>query len=116
MKPGGRYIDATVGSGGHARGLLVTSAPDGELLGIDADPLALQGSSWYNRRLYRRRFDKGHLYPDYDRLFYRLFILSSCLSQGIDNLKNHAIIMSTILMRGNKKKEVVSHEKNLGNG
>jgi len=41
IEPGGRYIDATVGGGGHARGILVASAPDGQLLGIDADPVAL---------------------------------------------------------------------------
>ena len=41
IKPGGRYIDATVGGGGHARGILVASTPDGELLGIDVDPLAV---------------------------------------------------------------------------
>ena len=41
IKPGGRYIDGTVGGGGHARGILVASAPDGELLGIDADPMAV---------------------------------------------------------------------------
>jgi 16S rRNA (cytosine1402-N4)-methyltransferase len=41
VKPGGRYIDGTVGGGGHARGILVASAPDGELLGIDADPMAV---------------------------------------------------------------------------
>jgi 16S rRNA (cytosine1402-N4)-methyltransferase len=41
IKPGGRYIDATVGGGGHASGILVASAPDGDLLGIDADPMAV---------------------------------------------------------------------------
>ena len=41
IKPGGHYIDATVGGGGHARGILMASAPDGELLGIDADPTAV---------------------------------------------------------------------------
>ncbi|HID87122.1 MAG TPA: 16S rRNA (cytosine(1402)-N(4))-methyltransferase RsmH [Anaerolineae bacterium] len=40
-RPGGRYIDATVGGGGHARGLLEGSSPDGRLLGIDADPMAI---------------------------------------------------------------------------
>jgi len=39
---GGRYIDGTVGLGGHAQGLLEASAPDGELLGLDADPQALE--------------------------------------------------------------------------
>jgi len=41
IRPGGRYIDGTVGGGGHAHGILMGSAPDGELLGIDADPMAV---------------------------------------------------------------------------
>jgi 16S rRNA (cytosine1402-N4)-methyltransferase len=40
-RPGGRYIDATLGAGGHAAGILDASSPDGALLGIDADPHAL---------------------------------------------------------------------------
>lgn len=38
---GGRYIDGTVGAGGHAAGILEKSAPDGELLGLDRDRAAL---------------------------------------------------------------------------
>lgn len=41
-RPGGVYIDGTLGAGGHARGLLERSAPDGRLLGIDQDAQALQ--------------------------------------------------------------------------
>ena len=40
-KAGGRYVDGTLGAGGHARGVLEASAPDGQLLGLDVDPQAL---------------------------------------------------------------------------
>ena len=38
---GGRYVDGTLGAGGHARGIMEASAPDGQLLGLDVDPQAL---------------------------------------------------------------------------
>jgi len=38
----GRYIDATVGAGGHTRGILESTAPSGEILGLDLDPEALE--------------------------------------------------------------------------
>jgi len=40
-RPGERYIDCTVGGGGHAEGVLLRSSPTGQLLGLDADPAAL---------------------------------------------------------------------------
>ena len=40
-KSGGRYVDGTLGAGGHARGIMEASAPDGQLLGLDVDPQAL---------------------------------------------------------------------------
>ncbi len=40
-KSPGRYIDGTLGAGGHAAGILTELAPDGQLLGFDLDPQAL---------------------------------------------------------------------------
>ena len=37
IKPGGRYIDCTVGTGGHSSEILRRSSPGGQLLGFDAD-------------------------------------------------------------------------------
>lgn len=39
--PGGHYIDGTAGGGGHTAALLERSAPDGRVLAIDTDRLAL---------------------------------------------------------------------------
>ena len=41
-KPGGVYIDATCGLGGHTEAILEASAPDGRVLAIDRDPFAIQ--------------------------------------------------------------------------
>jgi 16S rRNA (cytosine1402-N4)-methyltransferase len=38
---GGGYIDGTLGGGGHTAAILARSAPEGKVLGIDTDPLAL---------------------------------------------------------------------------
>ena len=40
-QPDGRYLDATLGAGGHAAGILQVSAPTGRVLAFDRDPEAI---------------------------------------------------------------------------
>ncbi len=41
-QPGRVYVDGTVGSGGHGRGILERSSPTGKLVGLDWDEAALE--------------------------------------------------------------------------
>jgi 16S rRNA (cytosine1402-N4)-methyltransferase len=51
--PGKRYLDGTLGGGGHSEQVLINSSPDGQVLGLDRDDEALGAA---RERL--RRFDK----------------------------------------------------------
>ena len=42
VRPGRRYIDCTLGGGGHSLAILSKCQPGGQLLGIDADPEAIR--------------------------------------------------------------------------
>ncbi len=52
--PGKRYLDGTLGGGGHAEQLLIHSSPDGELLALDRDEEAIAASQ-ARLRAYRDR-------------------------------------------------------------
>lgn len=58
-RAGGRYVDGTVGGGGHAAVLLQASSPDGWLFGCDRDPDAVEaaraGLAGYAGRVQLRR-------------------------------------------------------------
>ncbi|HXV83554.1 MAG TPA: 16S rRNA (cytosine(1402)-N(4))-methyltransferase RsmH [Candidatus Binatia bacterium] len=41
-EPQKRYLDGTLGGGGHAESLLIHSSPDGQVLGLDLDDAALE--------------------------------------------------------------------------
>ncbi len=45
LRPGAAVIDATLGAGGHAEAILERTAPDGRLLGLDRDAVAIQAAS-----------------------------------------------------------------------
>ena len=45
VRPGGRYVDATLGLGGHSAAILQAAQPGGRLLGIDRDPNAIRFAS-----------------------------------------------------------------------
>ncbi len=44
LRPGDWCIDGTLGGAGHAEAMLAATAPDGRLLGVDADPTAVERS------------------------------------------------------------------------
>lgn len=57
--PGKRYLDGTIGGGGHSEEILTRSSPDGQVLGLDWDDNALNAAqerlSRFNGRLVTRQ-------------------------------------------------------------
>ena len=45
VRPGGRYVDATLGLGGHSAAIITAAQPGGRLLSIDRDPRAIEVAS-----------------------------------------------------------------------
>lgn len=91
--PGGVYLDATVGAGGHAAAILEHSSPDGQLFGFDQDQraleLAAQALSRFDQRVHliHANFDRlaeiaqGQQIPPVDGLLLDLGVSSMHLDQ-----------------------------------
>lgn len=79
-KPGEFFVDCTLGGGGHSKGFLERTSPDGLLIGIDQDPNALVAAR-QNLSAYDGRVMCVHSnYSDLDR------ILNQYAPEGIDGI------------------------------
>jgi len=68
VRPGGCYVDGTVGAGGHARALLDRMGPGGRLLALDCDEAAIRAARRaLADRLAQCRFVRGN-FADIGRL------------------------------------------------
>ena len=69
VRPGGLWVDCTVGLGGHAAEVLRASAPDGRLLGMDRDSETLEQARVALARFGERvRLESGHFQDIPERL------------------------------------------------
>ncbi|MDO9558518.1 MAG: 16S rRNA (cytosine(1402)-N(4))-methyltransferase RsmH [Syntrophales bacterium] len=73
-RPGGVYVDGTVGGGGHARAILEQTAPDGLLIGIDRDSDALRASEKKLQSFGRRKILLKGNFADIGKLLTNLNI------------------------------------------
>jgi 16S rRNA (cytosine1402-N4)-methyltransferase len=97
-RPGGRYLDATLGGGSQSQELLKLSAPDGRVLSLDVDPAALNrarerqpiyGSRWRiveaNFRHLRQEAEKSGWAP-FDGILFDLGLSSDELADPAKGL------------------------------
>ena len=82
VRPGGRYVDGTVGGGGHAFAIMEAASPGGTLLGIDRDAEAL--------RVAGRRLER---FGDDVRLLQGSFAEMGALCQELSFLPVHGVLL-----------------------
>jgi len=89
-RAGGCYVDATLGAGGHAFGILENSAPTGKLMGIDRDPAALALSTDRLQPFKGRFFARQGNFCDFDDLMEELgwhFIDGILFDLGVSSMQ-----------------------------
>jgi 16S rRNA (cytosine1402-N4)-methyltransferase len=60
-RPDGLYVDATFGRGGHSRAILGRLGPEGRVIGVDRDPVAVAAGRELAREDGRFRMEHGRL-------------------------------------------------------
>jgi len=63
-RPGKRFLDGTLGGGGHCEQILIDSSPDGQVLGLDRDDEALSAAGERLRRFDRRWITRQASFAD----------------------------------------------------
>ncbi|MFH1646843.1 MAG: 16S rRNA (cytosine(1402)-N(4))-methyltransferase RsmH [Chloroflexota bacterium] len=103
VQPGGRYVDCTLGSGGHAAAILDHSSPGGQLLGIDADPNAIEATK-----------ERLQHYRDSIKLVHDNFVNLQSICIKYDFFPVHGIIfdlgLSSLQLNGNGRGFSFQHD------
>ena len=106
VQPGGRYIDCTVGGGGHAAAILEHSLPGGQLMGIDADPEAI--------KVAKQRLEA---YSDSTLLINENFVNLEAICYKHDFVPVHGILfdlgLSSLQLNGNGRGFSFQHDASL---
>ncbi len=120
------YVDATLGTGGHAAGILEASAPDGKLLGIDRDAQAIEIAERrlvpFQRRVIIRKgnytqigeFLKKIGWKGMDGIIFDLGVSSMQLEtpgRGFSFLRDEALDMRFDQQKGITAEEIVNKTK-----
>jgi 16S rRNA (cytosine1402-N4)-methyltransferase len=80
--PGQRFIDGTLGAGGHTEAILKTVAPHGQVLALDADPSALE--------IARRRLAA---YGDRVHFIHANFAQLAAVARALDFVPVHGVLL-----------------------
>ncbi len=91
LKPNDNVIDATLGGGGHAEAILKEISPNGQLIGFDLDPAAVQETEKRLKRLGKRihLFQKSYtnVKKIYDEQFPDIPINAILLDLGLSSFQ-----------------------------